>query len=189
MAAGTTTDLRNGIVLRYNGDLHQVIEFQHVAPGNWRAFVRLKMKNMRSGKTFEDRVRAGADIDIVRIESREMQFLYREGEDYVFMDTETYDQMPITDVQIGEGARFLKENNNANLIFDADRDQLIGVELPIFVELTVTETSIALRGDTATSVTKSATLETGATIQVPGFINEGDVLKIDTRSGNYITRV
>jgi elongation factor P len=189
MAAGTTSDLRNGIVLRYNGELHQVTEFQHVAPGNWRAFVRLKLKNMRTGKTFEDRVRAGADIDIVRIEAREMQFLYREGNDFVFMNTETYDQISISAEQVGEGARFLKENDNANLIYDVERENLIGVELPIFVELAVTETTIAVRGDTATNVTKPATLETGAVIQVPGFINEGDVLKIDTRTGEYITRV
>lgn len=189
MAAGTTSDLRNGMVLRWNNDLYQVVEFQHVAPGNWRAFVRIKLKNLKSGKVFEDRVRAGADIEIVRIERRTMQFLYREGSDFVFMDNSTYDQFTVAENLVGDGARFLKENESADLVYDADREVLLGVELPIFVTLAVTETTIAVRGDTATNVTKPATLETGAVIQVPGFVNEGDVLKIDTRTGEYIERV
>ena len=189
MAAGTTTDLRTGLVIRYNNDLHQVVEFQHVAPGNWRAFVRLKLKNMRNGKVFEDRVRAGSDIDIVRIEARPMQFLYREGADFIFMDNNTFDQLTVSPEQVGDGAKFLKENETVELIFDDEREELLGVQLPMFVELQVTETTIAVRGDTATNVTKPATLETGAVINVPGFVNEGDVLKIDTRSGDYITRV
>lgn len=189
MAAGTTSDLRNGMVLRWNNDLYQVVEFQHVAPGNWRAFVRIKLKNLKSGKVFEDRVRAGADIEIVRIERRTMQFLYREGSDFVFMDNSTYDQITVAEEMVGEGAGFLKENESADLVYDADREVLLGVELPIFVTLAVAETTIAVRGDTATNVTKAATLETGAVIQVPGFVNEGDVLKIDTRTGEYIERV
>ncbi len=189
MAAGTTSDLRNGMVIRYNNDLYQVIEFQHVAPGNWRAFVRVKLKSLKSEKTFEDRMRAGADIDIVRIERRSMQFLYREGTDFIFMDPNTFDQIPVSEAMVGDAARFLKENENAELIYDSDKEILLSVELPIFVTLEVTETTIAVRGDTATNVTKAATLETGASIQVPGFINEGDHLKIDTRTGTYIERV
>ncbi|NCC33117.1 MAG: elongation factor P [Chloroflexia bacterium] len=189
MAAGTTTDLRNGMVIRYNNDLFQVVEFQHVAPGNWRAFVRVKLKNLNNGKVMEDRLRAGADIDIVRIERRPMQYLYREGESLIFMDNSTFDQIPVTEAMMGDAARFLKENDNADLVYDADREVLLGVELPIFVALEVVETTIAVRGDTATNVTKAATLETGAVIQVPGFVNEGDRLKIDTRSGEYIERV
>jgi elongation factor P len=189
MAAGTTSDLRNGIVIRYNNDLYQVVEFQHVAPGNWRAFVRVKLKNLNNGKVFEDRMRAGADIDIVRIERRTMQFLYREGNDFIFMDPNTFDQIQVAEAKVGDGARFLKENDNADLVYDSEKEQLLGVELPIFVSLEVTETTIAVRGDTATNVTKPATLETGAVIQVPGFVNEGDVLKIDTRTGEYIERV
>ncbi|WP_129674794.1 elongation factor P [Candidatus Chloroploca sp. Khr17] len=189
MAAGTTTDLRNGMVIRYNNDLFQVVEFQHVAPGNWRAFVRVKLKNLNNGKVMEDRLRAGADIDIVRIERRPMQYLYREGESLIFMDNSTFDQIPVTEAMMGNAARFLKENENADLVYDADREVLLGVELPIFVALEVVETTIAVRGDTATNVTKAATLETGAVIQVPGFVNEGDRLKIDTRSGEYIERV
>jgi elongation factor P len=188
MASGTTSDLRNGMVIRYNGELYQVVEFQHVAPGNWRAFVRMKLKGWNSGKVIEDRVRAGSDIEIVRIERRTMQYLYRDGDDFIFMDNETYDQMPVSANMVGDNARFLKENETADLIFDGDMEQLIGVELPIFVNLAVTETTMAVRGDTATSVTKPATLETGTVINVPAFINEGDVLKIDTRSGEYIER-
>ncbi|RRR70597.1 MAG: elongation factor P [Candidatus Viridilinea halotolerans] len=189
MAAGTTSDFRNGMVIRYNDDLYQVVEFQHVAPGNWRAFVRVKLKNLRSEKVFEDRFRAGADIDIVRIERRTMQFLYREGDHFVFMDPNTFDQIEVTEAMVGDAAKFLKENENAELVYDDEREKLLSVELPIFVNLEVTETTIAVRGDTATNVTKAATLETGATIQVPGFVNEGDVLKIDTRTGTYIERV
>lgn len=189
MAAGTTSDLRNGMVIRYNNDLYQVVEFQHVAPGNWRAFVRVKLKNLNNGKVFEDRMRAGADIDIVRIERRPMQYLYGEGDSFIFMDNNTYDQIPVSAAMVGEAARFLKENENADLVYDSEKEVLLGVELPIFVNLAVTETTIAVRGDTATNVTKAATLETGAIIQVPGFVNEGDVLKIDTRTGSYIERV
>lgn len=189
MASGTTSDLRNGMVLRYNNDLYQVVEFQHVAPGNWRAFVRMKLKNLNNGKVIEDRVRAGADIEIVRIERRTMQYLYSEGDSFIFMDNDTYDQIPVSSAMVGAGARFLKENESADLVYDADKELILGVELPIFVTLAVTETTVAVRGDTATNVTKPATLETGAVIQVPGFVNEGDVLKIDTRTGEYIERV
>lgn len=189
MAAGTTSDLRNGMVIRYNNDLYQVVEFQHVAPGNWRAFVRVKLKNLKNEKVFEDRMRAGADIDIVRIERRPMQFLYREGNDFVFMDPNTFDQIQVAEAMVGDAARFLKENENADLVYDDEKEALLSVELPIFVTLEVTETTVAVRGDTATNVTKAATLETGAVIQVPGFVNEGDHLKIDTRTGTYIERV
>jgi elongation factor P len=135
-------------------------------------------------------MRAGADIDIVRIERRSMQFLYREGESYVFMDNDSYDQISVPGDVVGDAnKRFLKENETVDLVYDAEREELLGVELPIFVELTVTETTVAVRGDTATNVTKPATLETGTVIQVPGFVNEGDVIKIDTRTGDYITRV
>lgn len=188
MAAGTTSDFRNGMVIRYNDDLFQVVEFQHVAPGNWRAFVRVKLKNLRNEKVIEDRFRAGADIDIVRIERRTMQFLYREGSDFVFMDPNTFDQIQVSEAMLGDAAKFLKENDDADLVYDDERETLLSVELPIFVILQVTETTIAVRGDTATNVTKPATLETGAVLQVPGFVNEGDRLKIDTRTGTYIER-
>jgi elongation factor P len=184
----TTSDLRTGMIIRYNGELNRVVEFQHVSPGNWRAFVRLKLQNMRTGRTVEDRVRAGSDIETVRVENREMQYLYRDGNDYVFMDNETYDQINITAEQVGEPARFLKESENV-MVLSSEEDGILGVEVPFFVTLEVTETSIAVRGDTATNVTKSATLETGAEIQVPGFVNEGDKVKIDTRTGQYLERM
>jgi elongation factor P len=184
----TTSDLRTGLIIRYNGELYRVVEFQHVAPGNWRAFVRLKLSSMRTGRTIEDRVRAGSDIDAVRVENREMQYLYRDGSDYVVMDNETYEQISLTEEQVGTGARFLKENDNV-MVLSSDEDGILGVDLPTFVVLEVTDTSIAVRGDTATSVNKAATVETGAVIQVPGFVNVGDRLKIDTRSGAYLERL
>lgn len=187
--AETTADLRNGAVLRYNGELMQVVEWQHVKPGKGGAFVRLKLKNMVTGAVLDDRMRSGESINIVRIERRTMQYLYSEGDSLIFMDNETYDQLPVDASMLGNNLQFLRENDQADLIFSGDDDKLILVELPIFVELKVTETAMAVRGDTATDVTKPATLETGAVIDVPSFINEGDVLKIDTRTGNYMGRV
>jgi elongation factor P len=184
----TTSDLRTGIIIRYNGVLHRVEEFQHVAPGNWRAFVRMRLKNLQNGKVIEDRVRAGSDLEIVRVEKRTMQFLYREGDAYHVMDTESYEQQEISGDLMGDPARFLKENEQVDVLF-YDETQILGVEVPTFVNLEVTEASMAVRGDTATSVNKQVTLETGAVISVPAFVNQGDVLKVDTRTGAYIERV
>lgn len=184
----TTTDLRNGVVLRYNGELFQVIEWQHVKPGKGGAFVRLKLKNMLTGGVIDDRLRAGEEITIVRIDRRPMQYLYRDGDSLIFMDNETYEQIPVQEAKVGENARFLKENETVDLVFSGDDDQLISVDLPTFVVLEVVETAMAVRGDTATDVTKPATLETGAVINVPAFINQGDRIKIDTRTGAYIGR-
>ncbi len=184
----TTSDLRTGIVIRWNGQLHRVTDFHHHAPGNWRAMVIMKMKNVATGKTIEERVRAGEEIDLVRIDKRGMQYLYREGETMHFMDTESFEQLEIDESVIGEGSEFLKENEMVDILF-YDEDKIMGVELPVFAILTVTESSVAVRGDTATNVLKSVTVETGAVVQVPGFINEGDILKIDTRTGQYIERV
>jgi elongation factor P len=186
--AETTADLRNGIVLRYNGDLCKVVEWQHVKPGKGGAFVRIKLKNLRTGSVVDDRMRAGEGIDIVRMERRDMQYLYRDGDDLIFMDNETFEQTPIPAASVGDGLQFLKENDNVGLVY-TDANELVDVDLPTFVELEVTQTEIAVKGDTATSVNKPATLETGAVITVPGFVNEGDVLKIDTRTGTYIERV
>jgi elongation factor P len=186
--ASTTTDLRNGAVLRHNGALMQVVEWQHVKPGKGGAFVRLKLKNIITGAVIDERLRAGESINIVRIERRSMQYLYREGDSFIFMDNETFEQIPVNADMLGDNARFLKENETADLIFSGDDDQLISVELPTFVTLAVVETATAVRGDTATDVTKPAILETGAEISVPSFISEGDVLKIDTRTGEYMGR-
>jgi elongation factor P len=184
----TTSDLRTGIMIRYNGQLHRVVEFHHHAPGNWRAMVIMKLKNVQTGKTIEDRVRAGADIDIVRVDRRTFQYLYHDGDMYHFMDTETFEQIEVPEETIGDGAKFLKENDNADVLF-FDDNQIMGVEVPTFVTLRVTEAAVAVRGDTATNVDKQVTLETGATISVPAFVNEGDMVKVDTRTGTYIERV
>lgn len=184
----TTSDLRNGIIIRYNGQLYRVTEFHHHAPGNWRAMVIMKLKNVATGKTIEERVRAGEDIEIVRVDKRTMQYLYRDGDTYHFMDTETFEQLELTEETIGDQARFLKDNEMSDILF-YDETKILGVEIPIHVVLEVTEASIAVRGDTATNVLKQVTLETGAVIQVPAFVNQGDLVKVDTRSGEYIERM
>jgi elongation factor P len=183
----TTQDLRTNIIIRYNGQLHRVVEFHHHAPGNWRAMVIMKLKNMQTGKTFEDRVRAGADIEIVRVEKRSMQFLYRDGETFHFMDTESFEQLEVAEDMIGEPAKFLKDGEMADILF-FDDNKIMGVEVPFFVTLLVTEASTAVRGDTATNITKPVTLETGAVVQVPAFVNEGDMIRVDTRTGEYLER-
>lgn len=184
----TTSDLRTNVIIRHNGQLCRVTEFHHHAPGNWRAMVIMKLKNMQSGKTVEERVRAGSDIEIVRVDKRPMQYLYRDGDSYNFMDTETFEQIGITEEQIGDGAQFMRENDMADVLF-FDDNQIMGVEMPMFVTLKVTDAPVALRGDTATNVNKMITLETGAQIQAPAFVSEGDTIKVDTRTGSYIERV
>jgi elongation factor P len=186
--ASTTADLKNGIVIRYNGELYQVVEREHFKPGKGGAFVRLKLKNIKTGGVTEDRMRSGESVDIVRMESRPMEYLYRDGDHFIFMDKENFEQIPVDQVMIGDMEGFLKENENVNLIYSTDDNQLINIEMPTFVILKVVETEIAVRGNTATDVTKPATLETGAVISVPAFIEEGDVLKIDTRTGAYMGR-
>jgi elongation factor P len=183
----TTSDLRTGIIIRYNGQLHRVVEFHHHAPGNWRAMVIMKLKNIQTGKTFEDRVRAGSDIEIVRVEKRSMQFLYRDGDVFHFMDTESFEQLELAEDMIGEPAKFLKDGEMADILF-FDDNKIMGVEVPFFVTLKVTEASTAVRGDTATNITKPVTLETGAVVQVPAFVNEGDMIRVDTRTGEYLER-
>lgn len=183
----STSDFRPGLVIKYNNELWTVVEFQHVNPGNWRAFVRTKLKNLVSGKVIENRFRAGEAIEIIRIERKEYQFLYRDGSGYVFMDKETYEQLSVQEEQIGDGAHFLKDGESVDILFNGT--DITGIELPITVELKVTETVPGVRGDSANAGTKPAVVETGATVYVPLFINEGDVVKIDTRSGDYIERV
>ena len=183
----STSDFRPGLVIKYNNELWTIIEFQHVNPGNWRAFVRTKLKNIKSGKVIENRFRAGESIDTIRIERKEFQFLYRDGTGYVFMDKSDYEQMSVQGEQIGEGAKFLKDGESVDILFNGT--DITGIELPITVELRVTETVPGVRGDSANSGTKPATVETGATVNVPLFVNEGDVVKIDTRTGDYLERV
>ena len=184
---GTTSDIRNGLIIRYNGELQTIVEFHHVSPGNWRAFIRTKLKNLKTGRVQEVRLRSGEELDIVRLEHRSCQYLYQDGQDYIFMNTETYDQFPLPADLLGDGARFLKEGMVVEALFDGE--QVVGVELPTFIPLEVTYTEQAVRGDTATNVLKAATVETGATVNVPLFVETGDVIKIDTRTGEYVERV
>jgi elongation factor P len=167
--------------------LWTVVEFQHVNPGNWRAFVRTKLKSLSTGKVIENRFRAGESIDVVRIERREFQFLYRDGSGYMFMDKETYDQITVSEEQIGEGAHFLKDGEGVDILFNGS--DITGIEIPITVDLQVVETVPGVKGDSANPGTKPARVETGATVNVPLFINEGDLIRIDTRTGGYIERV
>ena len=183
----STSDFRPGLVIKFNNELWTIIEFQHVNPGNWRAFVRTKLKNIKSGKVIENRFRAGEAIEIIRIERKEFQFLYRDGTGCVFMDKDNYEQLSVSEEQIGDGAKFLKDGESVDILFNGT--EITGIELPITVELKVVETVPGVRGDSANAGTKPAQVETGATVNVPLFINEGDLLKIDTRTGEYIERV
>ena len=189
MGATTTADFYNGMVIRYNGELYTVTEFHHVSPGNWRAFVRVNLKNLRTGRVIEQRFRAGEEIDSVRVEHQNWQFLYIDGEDYIFMNTETFDQQPIARSMLGDAVRFLKEQDIVELLVDSETDTIVAVELPNFVEVLVESAEPGVRGDTANNVTKPAILETGASINVPLFVNHGDKIRVDTRSGQYVSRV
>ncbi len=183
----STADFRPGMVIRWNNELWTLVEFQHVNPGNWRAFVRAKLKSLKSGKVIENRFRAGESIDQIRVERKTCQYLYREGADFVVMDSETYDQFNLAPEVIGEGEKFLKENTNIDILFDGTK--IIAVEMPVFVVLEVTMTEPGLKGDTVSNTLKPATVETGATVMVPLFVNIGTKLKIDTRTGDYVERV
>ena len=183
----STSDFRPGLTIRMDGGLWTVVEFQHVNPGNWRAFVRTKLKNLKSGKVIENRFRAGESIETVRIDRKEFQYLYHDGSGYVFMDKETYDQISVPEDTIGFSANFLKDGETVEILFNGS--EIIAFELPIVVSLKVVETPPGVRGDTATGAQKPAKMETGAMVNVPLFIGEGDILKIDTRSGEYIERV
>lgn len=183
----STNDFRTGLTIEVDGEIYTVVEFQHVKPGKGSAFVRSKLKNLRTGAVIERTFRAGEKVPRAHLERKEMQYLYREGDSYVFMDNETYDQVSLTAEQLGENVKYLKENMNIYLL--THEGNLIGIELPNFVELKVVEAEPGVRGDTATGGTKSATLETGLVIQVPLFVEVGDVVRVDTRTGEYLERV
>lgn len=183
-----TSDFRNGLIIKFKNDLYTITEFQHVKPGKGGAFVRTTLKNLRTGRVLDNTFRSGESVEIVRVERRKYQFLYKESAGLVLMDNETYEQMTVDSSYFGEGEKFLKEGEEVEILVD-DEDNIVTVEIPIFVNLEVTQTEPGFRGDTATNVMKPATLETGATIQVPLFVNEGDMLKVDTRKGEYVERV
>ena len=164
-----------------------MLESEHRTPGNLRAFYQVKLRVLRTGKLLENRYRSGETIEFVRVEKRDFQYLYRDGDSYVFMDTSSYDQIPVDSIIVGNAAKLMKENQEVQLTFD--EVSVLNVELPSHVQLRVVHTEPGVRGDTATNVLKPATVETGASIQVPIFVNEGDLLRIDTRTGEYIERV
>jgi elongation factor P len=182
----STNDLRNGMTLDLPEGLFNVIEFQHVKPGKGGAFVRTKLKNQRTGAVIERTYRADEKLEQAIIDKREMQFLYRDGTEYVFMDTSSYDQLQVTNDQLGDTTNYLKEGDDAVLQFW--EDEIVGVELPAAVELTITETEPGVQGDRVSGARKPATLETGLVIQVPLFVNPSDKVKVDTRTGEYLTR-
>jgi len=183
----STNDFRTGVTVEIDGQPWIVVDFQHVKPGKGAAFVRAKIKNVITGAVLERTFNAGEKLPRALIERREAQFLYAVDDDYTLMDNQTYEQITVKRQDIGEGANYLKENMNVVVLSYDNR--VIGVEVPNFVELVVVETEPGFKGDTATGGTKLAKLETGATVKVPLFVNVGDVLKVDTRTGTYIERV
>jgi elongation factor P len=182
----TTNDLKNGITLNIDGQLWNVVEFQHVKPGKGPAFVRTKLKNVLSGKVVDRTFNAGVKVDVASVDKREMQYLYREGDDFVFMDTTDYEQPRIPASVVGDGANYLLENQTVTIAFNEGNP--LYVDLPAAVELVIAQTDPGLQGDRSTGGTKSATLETGAQVQVPLFISTGEKIKVDTRTGAYLGR-
>ena len=183
----STNDFHTGLTIELDGDIYMVIDFQHVKPGKGAAFVRSKLKNLRSGSTTERTFRAGEKVPRALVERKEMEYLYASGEEYIFMDTESYEQISLSRETLGDNLKYLKENMQLNILLF--KGEIIGLELPNSVELKVVETEPGFKGDTAAGGSKPAKLETGLVVQVPFFINEGDVLRIDTRSGAYLERV
>lgn len=182
----STSDFRTGLTIEVDGDIYQIMEFQHVKPGKGAAFVRSKLRNMRNGSVQERTFRAGEKIPKARIETKEMQYLYNSGDEYTFMDTQSYDQINLPVSRLEKEVKFLIENMN---VFIIDYNgEIIGIQLPNTVILEVTDTEPSVKGDTAQGATKAATLETGLTVQVPLFINAGDKLIIDTRDEAYVSR-
>ena len=180
-------EFRNGVTIEYEGNIYQIIEFQHVKPGKGAAFVRTKLRDVMGGSVVEKTFRPTEKFPPARIERKEMQYLYTDGDLYYFMDMETYEQIEIGQETIGDALEFVKENEMVKVV--SYQGNPFTVEPPLFVELAVTATEPGFKGDTAQGATKPATVETGATVQVPLFVNEGDVLKIDTRTGEYLSRV
>ena len=183
----STADFKNGKCIVIDGKMCTIVEFQHVKPGKGGAFVRTKVRDIRTGRVNELTFRSGEKFDEVRMEVREMQYLYTDGELYYFMNPETYDQLAVPESVVGDNAKWLKESDICQLQYAGE--ELISITPPMFVELEITETEPGFKGDTVQGGTKPATLETGAVISVPMFLNIGDVVRVDTRDGRYITRV
>ena len=180
-------DFRNGITIELEGNIFQIIEFQHVKPGKGAAFVRTKLKNIKSGGVVEKTFRPTEKFPQARIDRKDYQYLYADGDLYYFMDVETYDQIALSKEDIGDALKFVKENEKEKMC--SHNGSVFAVEPPLFVELKITETEPGFKGDTATGATKPAVVETGATVYVPLFVEQDDVIKIDTRTGEYLSRV
>jgi elongation factor P len=183
----STNDLKNGMALDLPEGLYTVVEFQHVKPGKGGAFVRTKLKNLRSGAVLDRTYRADEKLEQAIIDKREMQYLYRESDHYVFMDNTSYDQLNVDAATLGNAASYLSEGNS--VVLQIYNNQVVGVDMPAAVELEVTDTEPGVQGDRVSGARKPATLETGLVVQVPLFVNPGDRVKVDTRSGEYLTRV
>ena len=180
-------DFRNGVTIELEGNIFQIIEFQHVKPGKGAAFVRTKLKNIKSGGVVEKAFRPTEKCPTARIDRKDMQYLYNDGDLFYFMDNESYEQIAIAKDAIGDALKFVKENEMCKVC--SHNGNVFAVEAPLFVELMITETEPGFKGDTATGATKPATVETGATVQVPLFVDQGETIKIDTRTGEYLSRV
>ncbi len=181
-----TSNFRKGLKIEVGGKPFEIVDFLHVKPGKGGAFVRTKLKSLLTGRVVDQTFRSGEKVGRPDVQEKHMQYLYKDGENYCLMDNETYDQIFLSEEHLGESRKFLRENINVSVLFLNDKP--IGVELPIFVELTISETDPGVKGDTASKVTKPATLETGAVIPVPIFLNPGDRVKVDTRTGAYVER-
>ena len=179
-------DFRNGITIEYDNNVYQIIEFQHVKPGKGAAFVRTKLKNIKSGGVVEKTFRPTEKCPQARIDRKDMQYLYEDGDLYYFMDTDTYDQVALNSETVGDALKFVKENEMCKIC--SHNGSVFSVEPPLFVEVDIAETGPGVKGDTATGASKPATVETGATVAVPLFVNQGDKIKIDTRTGEYLSR-
>lgn len=182
----STNEFHTGITIELEGDIYNVLEFQHVKPGKGAAFVRSKLKNLRTGSIVDRTFRAGEKIARAHLERKEMEFLYRDDDLFHMMDMESYDQIALTAEQIGQGVKYLKENDRLNVLMHGE--EVVGVDVPLTVILKVAEAEPGIKGDTASGATKHATLETGLVVQVPLFVNSGDSIKVDTRTGAYVER-
>lgn len=185
---GSTSDIRNGLCINYNHDIYKVVEFLHVKPGKGPAFVRTKIKSLTTGKVLDNTWPSGHKIDIVRVERRTYQFLYKDGNDFHFMNNETFEQIMLDGDMIDNGD-LLKDGENVEILFHAEEERPLTIDLPQYVQLKVTYTEPGERGNTATNVTKPATVETGAEVKVPIFVNEGDIIKIDSKTRSYQERI
>ncbi len=183
----STTEFRNGLKIEIDGEPYVIVEFQHVKPGKGGAFVRTKFKSLKSGNVTDKTFRAGEKVDVPDLEEKTMQYLYGADKDRVFMDTTSYEQISLNEKQLGDSINYLKENMEIKVLYH--KGMPINIEVPMFVELTIAKTDPGVRGDTASGGSKPATLETGAVVKVPLYMNEGDVIKVDTRTGTFIERV